>query len=160
MSYRGEALVPRPLAAHGLVFLTTDYTSPQFWAVRPDGSGDVTGSHVAWKITRGMPRVPAPLVVSDLLYAVQDLGIVAVFEAASGRGVWKERVGGRYWASPIAAGGRIYLCSFEGITTVIEAGRQFKVLARNRLEGNIKASPAAAGKSLFLRTETHLYRID
>jgi outer membrane protein assembly factor BamB len=160
ISYRGEALVPRPLAAHGLVFVTTDYTSPQFWAIRPDGSGDVTASHVAWKVTRGMPRVPGPLVVGDLLYAVQDQGIVSAFEAASGQSVWKERVGGQYWASPIAAGGRIYLSSFEGVTTVIEAGRQYKVLARNRLAGNIKASPAAVGNSLFLRTETHLYRID
>jgi len=157
--YRGWGIVPRPAAGLGLVFLTIDHDRPELWAVRPDGSGDVTDSHVVWSVDRGAPSVPSFLLVGDLIYAVSDHGIVSCVEAKSGQILWTQRVGGRFWASPIFAAGRIYFSRFDGVTTVIEPGRQYKPLAENRLDERIKASPAVAGEALFLRTETHLYRI-
>ncbi|MHC4402484.1 MAG: outer membrane protein assembly factor BamB family protein [Planctomycetota bacterium] len=158
--YRGWGIVPRPLFGHGLVFLTIDHDHPELWAVRPDGSGDVTDSHVVWRVRKGAPSVPSFLLVGDLIYAVSDHGIASCIEATSGQILWTQRVGGRYWASPILAAGRIYFIRFDGLTTVIEPGRQYRPLAENRLDGRIKASPAAAAGALFLRTETHLYRIE
>jgi outer membrane protein assembly factor BamB len=99
----------------------------------------------------------------DVQYLValdSDAGIATCLEAQSGRMVWTERVGSRFWASPLWAAGRIYLFCFDGTTTIIAPGRQYKVLAVNRLPGAVKASPAVAGKALFLRTETSMYRIE
>lgn len=159
--YRGWSMVPRPLFGHGLIFFINDYERPELWAVRPDGQGDVTGSHVAWTIRRGMPRQPSLLLIGDLLHLVRDDGIVYAVGARTGEEVWKDRIEGNYSASPLYADGRIYFCNRDAVTTVIEPGRHFRVLAVNRLDGEqTMASPAVAGKALFLRTRTHLYRIE
>jgi len=159
--YRGWSMVPRPLFGHGLIFFINDYERPELWAVRPDGQGDVTGSHVAWTIRRGMPRQPSLLLIGDLLHLVSDDGIVYAVGARTGEEVWKDRIEGNYSASPLYADGRIYFCNRDAVTTVIEPGRHFRVLAVNRLDGEqTMASPAVAGKALFLRTRTHLYRIE
>ncbi len=152
--------VLRPLFSHDLAIFCTGLGGPQLWAVRPDGRGDVTATHVAWKATQGAPRTPSPIVVGDLLYMVEDSGLVTCLEVATGKEVWKERLGGNYAASPIYADGRLYLCSQQGKTTVLKPGRTFEALAANTLESGFMASPAVAGSALFLRTRTHLYRID
>ena len=128
--------------------------------MRPDGHGDVTESHVAWKFDKSVPFLPSPTIVDDLLYMVNDDGIISCIEAKTGKSVWRKRVGGNYEASPIVADGRIYFFSDEGPATVIAAGRQYKELAVNKLDEGFMASPAISGKSLFLRTKTHLYRIE
>lgn len=159
--YFGWSMVPRPLFGHGLVYFLNDYERPELWAVRPDGQGDVTDSHVAWTIRRGMPAQPGLLLVGDLLYFTNDEGIAYAVEAPTGTVVWKERLRGNFSASPLAAGGRLYFFSRDSVTTVLAPGREFKVLAVNELDGaQLMASPAAAGQSLFVRTRTHLYRIE
>jgi outer membrane protein assembly factor BamB len=160
--YGGWSMTPRPLFGHGLVFLIMDYDFPELWAIRPDGEGDVTESHVAWKIPRGkqMPAAPSQLLIGDVLFMVSDKGTASCVEAKTGRVVWRQRLGGQYWASPIYADGRIYFFSYDSVTTVIEPARQYRQLAVNRLDGRMMASPAVAGKALFLRTEQHLYRIE
>jgi outer membrane protein assembly factor BamB len=115
---------------------------------------------VVWKSTRNVPNKPSLLVVDDLLFMVDDLGVASCVEAKTGTEVWRERVGGNYSAAPVYADGRIYFFNEEGKTTLIEAGRQFKMIAENKLEDGFMASPAIAGKALFLRTKTHLYRIE
>lgn len=150
----------RPVAGHGLVFYTTGFNNGQLLAVRPDGSGDVTATHVAWRVTRSVPRKPSVVLVGDLLFMVNDSGILTCVEAKTGNIVWTGRVHGNYSASPIAAGGRVYLFSEEGRTTVIEAGREHKVLAENVLEEGFMASPAVLGKALILRAGPYLYRIE
>jgi len=156
----GWSMTPRPLFGHGLLFVIMDYDHPQLWAVRPDGRGDVTDSHVVWRIRKGMPSTPSLLLVGDLLYMVNDKGVALCVEAKTGQVVWQERVGGNFSASPVFADGRIYFFNHDAVATVIQPGREYKALAVNTLNGDMMASPAVVGKALFLRTKTHLYRIE
>jgi outer membrane protein assembly factor BamB len=158
--YDGWSVVPRPVFGGGLVFLVTDYERPEMWAIRPDGRGDLTDGHVAWKIAKAMPAQPSFLLVDGLIYAVNDGGIAHAIEAETGRIVWKERMDGNYAASPIYADGRLYFFGDEARTTVIRPGREYKVLAVNELGEPLKASPAVAGKALILRTKDNLYCIE
>jgi outer membrane protein assembly factor BamB len=135
----GWSMVPRPIFGHGLVFFVNDFERPELWAIRPGGSGDVTDSHVAWRIRQTVP---------------------ACIDARTGNVIWKNRMGGNYAASPLYADGRIYFFGQEGTTTVLEPGPVYKVLAVNQLDDELKASPAVAGRALYIRTRTHLYRIE
>jgi outer membrane protein assembly factor BamB len=149
-----------PVAGHGLVFYTTGWHNGHLLAVRPDGAGDVTSTHIVWRVTRGAPKKPSVALVGDLVYMINDSGILSCIEARTGTIVWTTRLNGNYSASPLTAGNRVYLFSEEGKTTVIEAGREYKVLAENFLDGGFMASPAVAGGALFLRAGGHLYRIE
>ncbi len=150
----------RPVQGHGLVFFTTGFNTGQLLAIRPDGAGNATASHIAWRVTRGVSRKPSVALVGDLLFMINDSGILSCIEARTGALVWSARLGGTYSASPLTAGNRVYLFSEDGKTTVVEAGREYKVLAENVLDGGFMASPAAAGNALFLRAGGHLYRIE
>jgi len=150
----------RPVAGNGLVYLAMGFDAAQILAVRPDGQGDVTASHVTWRFGKGAPSKPSMLLVNDLLFTVNDSGVAGALDAKTGELVWRGRVDGTYSASPLYAAGRIYAFSEDGKTTVLEAGREFKVLAENFLEDGFMASPAVDGKALFLRTRTHVYRIE
>jgi outer membrane protein assembly factor BamB len=155
----GFSNVPRPVFAHGLVFIATGFQQPSLLAVRPDGTGDVTKTHVAWSLTRGAPLTPSPIAVGDELYLVTDGGIATCLDARTGGIVWQQRLGGTYSASPVFADGRIYFLAEQGVTTVIAPGKEFRRLATNALDGGLLASMAVSGGSLFLRTDSHLYRI-
>ncbi|HEY8550364.1 MAG TPA: PQQ-binding-like beta-propeller repeat protein [Vicinamibacterales bacterium] len=150
----------RPVVGHGLVFVPTGFPRGQVLAIRPDGKGDATATHIVWRLTRGAPNKPSLALAGDLLFMISDAGVATCVEAKTGEIVWTARVGGNFSASPLLAGNRLYLFSEEGKTTVIEAGRAYKVLAENQLDDGFMASPAVSGNSLFLRTRTHLYRID
>lgn len=157
----GFSIAPRPVYGNGLVFVVSDHDHPELWAIRTDGAGDVTDSHVAWRVTGGIPARSSPLLVDDLLYVVSHPGILTCLEAATGEVVWKERLEGQYSASAIHAHGRLYYLNEDAVCTVVRPGRQFEVLAVNRLDvAPLMASPAVAGDALFLRTEGHLYRIE
>jgi len=160
INHYGWSMVPRPVSGHGLVFVVVDYDHPELWALRPGGHGDVTDSHVVWRHRSGVPSTPSLLLIDDLLYMVDDNGVASCLEAKTGQVVWKERLGGDFSASPIYAAGRIYFFDEDATTTVIRPGRAFDRLSTNTLEGHQMASPAVAGDALFLRTETHLYRIE
>ena len=155
----GFSNVPRPVFAHGLVFIATGFQQPTLLAVRPDGTGDVTKTHIAWILKRGAPLTPSPIVVGEELYIVNDGGIATCLDAKTGDIVWQQRLGGTYSASPVFADGRIYFLAEQGVTTVIAPGREFRRLATNTLDGGLLASMAVSGGSLFLRTDTHLYRV-
>jgi outer membrane protein assembly factor BamB len=150
----------RPVAAHGLVFYPSGFATGELLAVKPDGRGDVTSTHVVWRTNQGVPKKPSILLKDDLIFMINDVGIVTCLEAKTGTVVWKSRLRGTYSASPVLASGRVYVFDEDGKTTVIEAGREFKVLAENQLDDGFMASPAIAGRALFLRTRTHLYRIE
>jgi outer membrane protein assembly factor BamB len=155
----GFSNVPRPVFGHGLVYIATGFQQPSVLAVRADGSGDVTRTHVAWTLSRSAPLTPSPLLVGDELYLVSDAGIATCVDARSGTVHWQQRLGGNYSASPVAADGRIYFLAEEGVTTVLAPGREFRRLAQNPLDGATLASMAIAGKSMFIRSDRNLYRI-
>jgi outer membrane protein assembly factor BamB len=156
----GFSNVPRPVFAHGLVYLCTGFYQPELLAIRPDGQGDVTGSHIQWKIGRSVPLTPSPVVVGDEIYFISDNGILTCADAKTGRVNYQQRLGGNYSASPLAGDGRIYWQSEEGETIVIAPGKEFKVLARNHVEGQTMASLGVWGKSFILRSGSKLYRIE
>ncbi len=152
---------PRPVFGNDMLFLTTGRGPSELWAMRADGEGDVTDTHVVWTVQgRPVPEEPSPLLVGDLLYLVSNRGIVTCFEAATGDEVWNKRLGGNYLASPIYADGRLYVVNTQGRTTVLKEGRAPEILAENELDTGCLASPAVADNALFLRTRTHLYRIE
>jgi len=155
----GFSNVPRPVYGHGLVYIATGFQEPSLLAVRVDGTGDVTKTHIAWSVRRGAPHTPSPILVGDELYMVSDIGVATCLEATTGKVIWQQRLGGNYSASPVFADGRIYFQSEEGVTTVIAPGKEFRRLASNTLDGLMLASIAVSNGSLFIRTDKNLYRI-
>jgi outer membrane protein assembly factor BamB len=161
----------RPVVGEGLVFILAGWPNGHLLAIRPGSGGDVVdanattnaapgGLKVAWKVRRNVPRKPSPLLAGELLFLVDDGGIASCLEARTGQEIWRERIGGNYSAAPLYSNGRIYCFSEEGKATVLDAGRTFRALATNELEDGFMASPAAAEHALYLRTRTHLYRIE
>jgi outer membrane protein assembly factor BamB len=157
--YTGYSVIPQPVFGNGLVYICTGYAFPALLAIRPDGHGDVTASHIAWKTKKGVPNTPTPLLVGTELYMVSDTGAVSCLDATTGKLHWQERIGGSYSASPLYAAGRIYFQSEEGVGTVIKAGTKFERLAKNELKERSLASYAVADGALFIRTEHNLYRV-
>ncbi|MGH9755286.1 MAG: PQQ-binding-like beta-propeller repeat protein [Blastocatellia bacterium] len=155
----GFSNVPRPVYGHGLVYICSGFQEPSLLAVRLDGRGDVTKSHVAWTLKRGVSLTPSPLLVGEELYMVSDNGIASCVDAKTGAEHWRARLGGNHSASPIHADGRIYFLSEEGESVVIAPGKEFKALARNQLDGPTLASMAVSNGSIFVRSQTHLYRL-
>ena len=156
----GYNAAARPLYSHGLVFLNTE-GGLRLLAVRPDGSGDVTKTHVAWTCAKATPTRPSQLIVNDHFYMVNDKGIVSCLDVKTGEPAWIHRMGGPHSASPITAGGRIYFFDEDGKSHVVEANpKEFRLLAENRLDVGCMASPAVIGDAMIVRTKTHLYRIE
>lgn len=158
--YQGYSVVPRPVYGHGLLFICTGYDSPQLLAIRPDGHGDVTDTHIEWTARRGIPLTPSLLLAGDELYLAADNGIFSCLDAATGKVHYQERIGGNYSASPLLADGKIYLLSEQGTGLIFRAGKRFEELARIELDERALASYAAADGALFIRTEHNLYRIE
>lgn len=157
----GYSNVPRPVYGQGLVFVCSGYNTPQVYAIRPEGAqGDVTETHVAWKLERGAPHNPSPLLVGNELFVVSDRGIATCLDAKEGTVHWQERLGGNYSASPLYADGRIYYLNEEGLTTVVAPSTTFDQLAANQLDGRTLASMAVSQGALYLRSADHLYRIE
>jgi outer membrane protein assembly factor BamB len=163
---------PTPVAADGLLYLATgsqgESNRPVF-AVRPGASGDITlakgeeaNAFVAWFHPRASAYTSSPLVYRGRMYVVNDNGILTVFDSQSGKEIYKARAGGSgntFSASPWAADGKVYLLSEDGVTFVIEAGDKYVELAKNGVDEMSFASPALAPDTIFLRTQTRLYRI-
>jgi len=155
----GFSNVPRPVFGGGLVFIATGFNAPTLMAVRADGKGDVTRSHIAWTTGRGAPYTPSPLFADGRLYYTSDTGVLTCVEAATGRMLWQQRLGGNFSSSPVLADGRIYFLSEEGVTTVIRSGAAFERLAQNTLDEPTLASMAVSNGALYIRGEQHLYKI-
>jgi outer membrane protein assembly factor BamB len=150
----------RPVTGHGLIFYPTGWEDSRVLAVKPEGSGDITSTNVVWQFTRSVPQKPSLLLVDDLIYMVNDAGIATCLEAKTGTQVWQSRIGGTFSASPLYAAGRVYFFDEDGKTTVVEAGRTFKILAENHLDNGFMASAAVIDDALILRTTMDLYRVE
>jgi outer membrane protein assembly factor BamB len=157
--YDGYSVIPRPVYGHGLLFISTSYNSPTLLAIRPDGKGDVTDTHIAWSTKKYAPHTPSLLLVGDELYFVSDNGFASRLGAKTGKVHWQERIGGNYSASPIHADGKIYFQSEQGVGTVVKASTQFEKLAANDMKERTLASCAAVDGALIIRTDKHIYRI-
>ncbi len=156
----GFSNVPRPVYSHGLVYICSGFFQPVIFAVRPDGKGNVTQSHVAWQHGRAVPLTPSPIVVGDEIYMVSDNGIATCLDAATGKVHWTQRIGGNHSASPVHADGRIYFLSEEGDAVVLAPGKEYRMLAKNSIGERTLASLAVSGKAIYLRGDQNLYRIE
>jgi outer membrane protein assembly factor BamB len=159
VNYDGYSVIPKPVFGHGLVFLSTGYDSPTVMAIRPDGRGDVTDTHVVWESKPGAPHTPSPLLDGDELYLVSDRGVAVCLDAKTGEEHWQERVGGDYSASPILADGKLYFQSEKGPAVVLKPGKTFEKLADTGFAETTYASYAVGDNALFIRTEKNLYRV-
>jgi outer membrane protein assembly factor BamB len=162
---RGNTMevTPTPAVGHGLVFCPSGRAGPTL-AIRPGGSGDVTGTHVAWQTPRGSPFIPSPLVYGDHLYLVNDMTSIATcLEAKTGKQVWQGRLGEAaregFSASPVAVDGKIFFTNDLGETFVLAAGPEFNLLRVNRLNEQTLATPALVDGKWYFRTLQHLIAI-
>jgi outer membrane protein assembly factor BamB len=151
---------PRPLFDHGLAWFVSGLFKGELVAVKVDGHGDVTDTHVVWRRGTHIGKYSSPILVDGLIYSAAEQSFLTCLDAATGDVVWSERIGGTYEASPIYADGRLYFFSVQGVTTVIKPGRSCNILATNTLNDGLMASPSVAGKAFYIRTKTHLYRIE
>ncbi len=156
-------VIPTPVVGHGLVFCVSGRAGPTL-AIRPGGSGDVTGTHLAWKQSKGASFVPSPLLYGDLLYQVNDMVSVATcYEATTGKVLWQGRLGEPktegFSASPVGVDGKVFFTNDAGETFVLKAGKKFELLRVNRLEAPVLASPALVDGRWYFRTDKHLLAI-
>ncbi|MFO0881813.1 MAG: PQQ-binding-like beta-propeller repeat protein [Gemmataceae bacterium] len=159
VTYTGFSNVPRPVSGNGLVYVSSGYFTHELMAIRPNGKGDVTETHVAWRFKGGVPSVPSPLVVGSRLFMVSDQGVATCLDARTGEKKWVQRFTGNFTASLMARGNTIYAFSDDGRATLFEAADKYKQVGRNELQDRIQATPAAVDGSLIIRTESALYRL-
>jgi outer membrane protein assembly factor BamB len=151
--------IPVSMVDNGMLFLSRGYRSSPYMAIRLGGRGDITTTHVAWRVPTGGPYVSSLVHYQGILYMSTDNGIVSAVDAKNGERLWQERVGGTFSASPIAGDGKVYFVSEGGETIVIKAGRTLELIARNELDGHFVASPAAGGGKVFLRADDRLFAV-
>lgn len=154
----GWSVVPQPAVGHGMVFYNHDYDNPELMAVKLGGRGDVTETHVVWRIKKGAPSTPSPLLVGDDLYFVSDKGVASCVDAETGDRRWMERLGGNFSASPILVNGRILFLNEDGEATWVKTGGKFEILGKNTVPGRTLATPAFSGGAMYLRTDSSLYK--
>lgn len=157
---KGFSLASRPVFGHGMVYISTGAMKPQLLAIRVDGQGDVSESHIVWKASAQIPLMSSPILVGQEIYMVSDAGVASCLDALTGKLHWQERLGGKCLASPVCAANRLYFVNDEAKTSVLAVGASFQRLAENVLSGGVVATPAAVGRAIFLRTDSHLYRIE
>ena len=161
MPYNGFSIVGRPSYGNSLFYVVGSIRQDHFciYAVQP-GKGQLKNNQIKWQYSKGVPHVSSPILVDTEVYFVHDGGVASCLNAITGELIWNERLGGNYDASPIRIQNRLYFLNREGKTTVLSTGKRFNKLATNQLKGTFKASPAVADGSLFLRSDTHLFRIE
>jgi outer membrane protein assembly factor BamB len=154
-----QSPIPSPVFHDSIIYLSRGYRNSDFLAIRAGGIGDVTESHTLWRTPRGASYVPSILYYEGLLYMTSDAGILTCADARTGEQVWRQRLGGVFFASPTGADGKIYFVSETGETIVVKAGRELHILARNNLEERLIASPAISGGHILLRSDENLFCI-
>ena len=157
----GSNSYPIGVATHdaGILYTSRGYRSGPYMAIRLGGRGDVTQTHVLWRVPTGAPYISSILLYDGLIYMGNGNGIVTAVDPKNGERVWQQRMNGIFSASPVAGDGKIYFVSETGETIVLQAGPTLRVLARNPLDERVIASPAVSGGRIFLRTDEHLVAI-
>ena len=158
--HRGWSIAPRPVYGEGLVFTMIDRDRPEMWAINPNGSGDITETHIEWKETKRMPPRASPIIIKGLLFVVDRNGYISCIEAKTGKSIWQKRMKGRFSASPILANNLIYFFNEDTVCTIIKPTRELEIVAENKLsEDKLMATPAFDENSIYIRTEKKLTRI-
>ena len=158
--HRGWSIAPRPVYGEGLVFTMIDRDRPEMWAINPNGSGDITETHIQWKETKRMPPRASPIIIKGLLFVVDRNGYISCIEAKSGKSIWQKRMKGRFSASPILANNLIYFFNEDTVCTIIKPTRELEIVAENKLsDSKLMATPAFDENSIYIRTEKKLTRI-
>lgn len=159
--YNGWSVVSRPVYAKEMLYICCGVVKPMMYCINPAGAkGDITETDkIIWKTDKKVPPMPSPLFVNDRFYTM-TANKLACRKPETGEIIWNEAIPGQHLASPAYADGNIYLFSNSGGGAVVKASDSFQMISTNRLESGCMASPAIYGKSLVVRTETHLYRIE
>lgn len=156
---QGYSVVPKPIYAHGLVYVCSGFNKAVLYAIDPKGKGDITDTHVKWTFDKNVPRSASILIAGNEVFMVADRNFATCLDARTGKQHYSERVEGAYSASPTFAEGRIYITNENGKTTVLAPGKKFKVLAQNDVDEKTLASFAVTDGTIFLRTKSSLYRV-
>ena len=158
--HRGWSIAPRPVYGEGLVFTMIDRDRPEMWAINPNGSGDITETHIEWKETKRMPPRASPIIIKGLLFVVDRNGYISCIEAKTGKSIWQKRMKGRFSASPILANNLIYFFNEDTVCTIIKPTRELEIVAENKSsDDKLMATPAFDENSIYIRTEKNLTRI-
>jgi outer membrane protein assembly factor BamB len=157
--FSGNRVISGPTLAGDTVFATQGMRGPVY-AIKAGGTGDVTKSNLRWSYKGGTPDAACPVVAKGLVFLANNDGSALCLDAETGKEQWKQRLGGAFRATPLVVGDRIYFFAKDGKTTIVAADRSFRTIAENELGEDVMASPAVAGHELYLRTKTHLYRIE
>ena len=162
ITYKGYSNASRTVISDGHALINTGYGKPHLISLKldPTARGDITKSHIVWDIFKRVPKRSSPIVVGKQLYMTTDEGILTCIDIASGKELWSDRLRGHFSASPIMADGHLYFFSQMGHGYVIKPGKTFQLLASNQLNDGFMASPAVAGKAIYARGKTHVYRIE
>jgi outer membrane protein assembly factor BamB len=159
INYEGYSVIPRPVYGNGMIYFSTGYDRASVIAVRADGKGDVTRTHIAWKLDRGAPHTPSMLLIGEELYMVADNGMVTCADARSGKVHYQERVARQTSASPLYADGKIYIQDELGSGYVLKPGRRLDLISKNELGDKSLASYAVWKNKLLIRTQSGLWCI-
>ena len=151
--------IPSPVFHKGVIYLSRGYRNSDFFAIRAGGRGDVSASHILWRAPSGASYVPSILYYEGLIYVTNEVGIVLCADAETGNPVWRHRLGGIFFASPVAGDGKVYMASETGEIFVLRAGREAEILAKNDIGERILASPAISNGWLFIRSDGSLFCI-
>ena len=151
--------IPSVVFSEGTVYMSRGYRNSDGLAIRTGGSGNVTATHIPWRVPNGASYVPSILLYQGLIYMANEVGVVTCAEAATGKRLWQKRLGGIFFASPVGGDGKVFMLSETGETFVLRAGREPEVLATNDLGERFLASPAISGRKIFLRSDGILFAV-
>ena len=159
MGTERQTPIPTAVFHDGRIYISRGYRNSDYMALRPGGSGDVSNTHVLWRADSGASYVPSIVYYEGLVYVTNEVGVVTCADARTGERIWRHRLNGVFFASPVAADGKIYMASETGETFVLRAGRTPEVLATNDLGERFIASPAVSGGRIFLRSDRTLFAV-
>jgi len=157
----GFSVIPRPVVAEGIAYVATGYNVPKLIAIRlGKAAGDVTKTHIAWEVTRRMPKTPSMIATNGQILVLDDTGTLTGLDAKSGDPVWNEKLPGNFSASPILTGDTLYAITEDGVCYVVKISPDAaKIQFETDLAERTLASPVLLDRALYLRTENHLWKI-
>ncbi len=157
VTYNEFSATAQPSFDGDTVYVNTGFGKAKLYAIDPTGKGDVTSSHVTWVNAKGIGSKPSPVLYQGLIFNVHDSGVASCIQAEDGSELWNKRLGGQFSASPLVAGGKLYLFDHDGNGYVLQPDREFKLIAESSLDDGCMASPVPVGDKLLVRTRTALY---